>query len=266
VQATEISRVLCDRAFDKLFQWMIFAGLVCVGAVVLWDYGFLSYIFIADTSGISALIVALFLALSVFCVYVLFALSPELRALETAAVELEAGGSVSLADGELRMGGHTMPQDYFVTAHLRDIVIKQQRDPEGSREILAQALSARLRSQARIGIFMSDVLYKLGMLGTVVGFILMLSSMGNMGNFDVETLRGALQAMTGGMAVSLLTTIAGLTQAAFPQTGNNHRGQRDGGDDTDRRHHDPHNPARPWQSLEIAAEPTVPAKKIDRPI
>jgi hypothetical protein len=48
------------------------------------------------------------------------------------------------------------------------------------------------------------------MLGTMVGFVMMLNSMGNLSNFDVDTLRGALQDMIAGMAVSLLTTIAGL--------------------------------------------------------
>ena len=44
----------------------------------------------------------------------------------------------------------------------------------------------------------------------MVGFVMMLNSMGDLANFDVETLRGALQKMIAGMAVSLLTTIAGL--------------------------------------------------------
>ena len=48
------------------------------------------------------------------------------------------------------------------------------------------------------------------MLGTMVGFVMMLNSMGDLSNFDVDTLRLALQDMIAGMAVSLLTTIAGL--------------------------------------------------------
>ena len=61
-----------------------------------------------------------------------------------------------------------------------------------------------------MGIYGADLLYKLGMLGTMIGFVMMLNSMGDMKNFDVDTLRAALQRMIGGMAVSLLTTIAGL--------------------------------------------------------
>jgi biopolymer transport protein ExbB/TolQ len=48
------------------------------------------------------------------------------------------------------------------------------------------------------------------MLGTMIGFLLMLNSMGDLSSFDIDTLRKALQQMIAGMAVSLLTTIAGL--------------------------------------------------------
>ena len=51
---------------------------------------------------------------------------------------------------------------------------------------------------------------KLGLLGTVIGFILMLSSIQSIESFDVETLKNALGAMSGGMGVALFTTLFGL--------------------------------------------------------
>jgi biopolymer transport protein ExbB/TolQ len=51
---------------------------------------------------------------------------------------------------------------------------------------------------------------KLGLLGTVIGFILMLSSIQSIDSFDVETLKGALTSMSGGMGVALFTTLFGL--------------------------------------------------------
>ena len=72
------------------------------------------------------------------------------------------------------------------------------------------SLGASFRRRTKIGTYGTDLLYKLGMLGTMVGFVMMLNSMGDLSNFDVDTLRGALQKMIAGMAVSLLTTIAGL--------------------------------------------------------
>ena len=57
---------------------------------------------------------------------------------------------------------------------------------------------------------MSDALVKLGLLGTIIGFILMLGPVATIEEFDVEHLKRALTAMTGGMAVALFTTLTGL--------------------------------------------------------
>jgi len=91
-----------------------------------------------------------------------------------------------------------------------DVAFKYAQDPDGDRSILLQSLAASLRAPTRAGLYASDLLYKLGMLGTVIGFVVMLGSMEGMQKFDVETLREALQQMTAGMAIALLTTIAGL--------------------------------------------------------
>jgi len=93
----------------------------------------------------------------------------------------------------------------------RDLAIVRRTLGDSSPETLLQAFASECRSPVRLGIFISDTLYKLGLLGTVIGFILMLVSMRDLGEFDVETMREALQQMTGGMAVALLTTITGLS-------------------------------------------------------
>jgi uncharacterized membrane protein YecN with MAPEG domain len=51
---------------------------------------------------------------------------------------------------------------------------------------------------------------KLGLLGTVVGFIFMASRIGAMPSFDVDQIQALLKQMTGGMAIALYTTLVGL--------------------------------------------------------
>jgi hypothetical protein len=51
---------------------------------------------------------------------------------------------------------------------------------------------------------------KLGLLGTVVGFIVMASQIGDSTGFDIEQIQTLLQQMTGGMAIALYTTLVGL--------------------------------------------------------
>jgi hypothetical protein len=51
---------------------------------------------------------------------------------------------------------------------------------------------------------------KLGLLGTVVGFVVMAQQIGNIQAFDFEQVRGLLKDMTNGMAIALYTTFVGL--------------------------------------------------------
>ncbi len=62
-----------------------------------------------------------------------------------------------------------------------------------------------------VGWFISEVLLGLGMLGTVIGFIYMLSgSMGGLDASNTETIKEALTIMASGMATALYTTAMGL--------------------------------------------------------
>lgn len=60
------------------------------------------------------------------------------------------------------------------------------------------------------GWFASDALLKLGLLGTIVGFIFMLAPIANLSSYEPASLQAALGEMSGGMAVALYTTLAGL--------------------------------------------------------
>jgi len=61
------------------------------------------------------------------------------------------------------------------------------------------------------GWFVSDILVTLGMIGTVVGFIYMLSvSFGSIDVTQPQTMRVALSKMSTGMGTALYTTAAGL--------------------------------------------------------
>lgn len=60
--------------------------------------------------------------------------------------------------------------------------------------------------------FISNIFLSIGMLGTVIGFIYMLSiSFGSLGMTDTASMRMALQTMGKGMGTALWTTAAGLT-------------------------------------------------------
>ena len=191
-----------DGAYDAVFKWALFIALIVIGSIVSYDYGLLTYLFVADRSRITVLIAVLFVGFSGHCLWILIELSREYRRAMTWKAELAQSRKVP----DLPRGGGLV--DSFVAD-----VIRSREHPsevEGNAHLLMMSLGASFRRRTRVGTYGADLLYKLGMLGTMVGFVMMLNSMGDLANFDVETLRGALQKMIAGMAVSLLTTIAGL--------------------------------------------------------
>jgi hypothetical protein len=191
-----------DGAYDAVFKWALLIALIVIGSIVSYDYGLLTYLFSADRSRITVLIAVLFVGFSAHCLWILVELSREYRRALTWKAELARSRSAP----EPPQGGGLV--DSFVAD-----VIRSREHPsevEGNAHLLMMSLGASFRRRTRVGTSGADLLYKLGMLGTMVGFVMMLNSMGDLANFDVETLRGALQKMIAGMAVSLLTTIAGL--------------------------------------------------------
>lgn len=201
---------LRDQSHDGLFKWILLMSLICFAAVILWDYGFLGYMFDNDPSRISALIIGVFTAFSLYCVYAIFDSSRELRSLESLSAELERGAHIIRGTDQVEVGKLALSVDRPLGAYLHDAALKIRLVDENRLDVLLQSFAAQMRKSSRLGIFVADVLYKMGMLGTVIGFIAMLVSMRDLGEFDVETMRLALQQMTGGMAIALLTTITGL--------------------------------------------------------
>ena len=56
----------------------------------------------------------------------------------------------------------------------------------------------------------AEISLKLGLLGTIIGFILMLQPIANLDNTSPENLKIALASMSSGMAVALYTTLSGI--------------------------------------------------------
>lgn len=191
-----------NGAYDAVFRWVLLMALIAIAAVVAYDYGLLNYLFGADKSKITVLIAVLYVGFSGHCLWILVELSREYRR----ALEIK-----DMLAGATRLP--SLPRDGgLIDRYVADVIRSREHpsEVEGNAHLLISSLGASFRRRTKIGTYGTDLLYKLGMLGTMVGFVLMLNSMGDLSSFDVDTLRGALQQMIAGMAVSLLTTIAGL--------------------------------------------------------
>jgi hypothetical protein len=71
-------------------------------------------------------------------------------------------------------------------------------------------LISKAKNSHDTGWFMVDVLIKLGLLGTIIGFILMLASVSVTDNMDIASLQSVIKSMSNGMGTALYTTLTGL--------------------------------------------------------
>ena len=75
---------------------------------------------------------------------------------------------------------------------------------------MLKIFEAEYAKKLSYGWMAADISLKLGLLGTVIGFILMLQPISELNNTSPEELKLALSAMSSGMAVALYTTLTGL--------------------------------------------------------
>ena len=83
----------------------------------------------------------------------------------------------------------------------------------GRRSVVS--LADHLQNPHALGYFVSDLLLKLGLMGTVIGFILMLAPIAEIKQFEPALMQQLLTAMSGGMAIALYTTLTGLVTSTL---------------------------------------------------
>ena len=66
-----------------------------------------------------------------------------------------------------------------------------------------------------VGWFTSDLCLSIGMMGTVIGFIMMLSGFSNVNVEDLATVQGMIKGLGAGMSTALYTTLTGLVCSAL---------------------------------------------------
>lgn len=162
-------------------QYLLQKSIVLLTVIVfafylLFDLGLLNLIFESDKSKISILILFIYTAATLHWLFLAWRL-----------------------DGEQKGDGK-----------VSDFTKVSNSKTELERQNLLSILGDELSNRHALGHMTSDILLKLGLTGTVVGFILMLLPIGDMKDFDPQKIQPLLSSMSGGMAVALYTTLSGL--------------------------------------------------------
>ena len=172
------TRITAHKIFLKS---LVLFGVISFVFAVLGTEGLLALVIESDRSRLSIVIMLIYVIASVHWLLISWDLSCQ-------RVALDLGGD---AYGESRV------------AHF----LKTLTDA-GTRQY--EALADRLQNRHTAGHFIADALLKLGLLGTIIGFILMLLPVAQIEDFDTNLVQQLMVQMSAGMAVALYTTLAGL--------------------------------------------------------
>ena len=178
---------------NLIFRALVIAGLIGFGFYLAADRGLVRIALDADRSYISAVILGVYALASVHWLVLAKRLSDErarFRALE---------------QGRGATGG-------LIGGFLEDLRVRESVEEPTA---LVAAFGDALMNRHALGHFVSDALLKLGLLGTVVGFILMLLPVSEIDAFEPALMQRLLAGMSEGMAVALYTTLAGLVASTL---------------------------------------------------
>ncbi|MBI4695470.1 MAG: MotA/TolQ/ExbB proton channel family protein [Gammaproteobacteria bacterium] len=199
-----------------LLLWFCLFGLVVFGAVVCVDQGLVQAMVEADQSRICIVLIVMYgIGLGHTFRRTLY-LSREIDRADalTAALATRGEEPISVQGRGLATPGGALPAG-LVAEYLADLYAAHPRAlaaneaGEAGSELL-EAYASKLRSANDFGWFYIDVMLKVGFLGTLVGFILMLGSIADTATLDATTMQKVLKQMSIGMSTALYTTLASL--------------------------------------------------------
>ena len=178
-----------NSLIDNIFiYWIYFISLIFIAFYVLGSLGFISNILQADISYISSLI-------TFIVIFYLFQCGYYLNKLRDA---------VYFLDKEINLDSNNI---FIMIYREYQLTNKISKDNKTSSQ---EDFKLKLYEFADNGFFVSDLLLKLGIIGTVIGFIIMLSSLSAIDEMNLSKMNNLLLSMSTGMKVALYTTLTGL--------------------------------------------------------
>lgn len=202
-----------------LLVWLTFTCLLIFALYISWINGYLYMLYTGDKSRICWVITLLYLFISLHAGKRIITVSGQLNATDEVRRIITEAKTPSFSDrgDEVAVNNtHILPKS-IVTEYIHDLMrkysthrVEEARDSGNDNKDLIEVYESRLKGQHEIGWFTSDLMLKLGLLGTIVGFVLMLGSVANVTDVGLSAMQHILKQMSSGMGTSLYTTFAGL--------------------------------------------------------
>ncbi len=171
------------RSYLLLLRFVVVNAVALAMLATLWLQGWLALVFESDITRLTVVISAVFVVGLIVAATKVWRCSHEINAVRT--------------DDQ---GAETRLRWY------RDLT---GRAADGARGMLADCLRSRLYARIAVVRTMANSLVVLGLIGTVVGFIIALSGVDTSAATDASTVGTMVSRLIQGMAVALYTTLVG---------------------------------------------------------
>ncbi|MEE9352710.1 MAG: MotA/TolQ/ExbB proton channel family protein [Thiotrichaceae bacterium] len=181
------------------YGWLLIVGVVIFGAYLLWDFKLLHRLIKEDATYLSSFILLFFVTVTLY--------------LGLAARQLSRQrGYVQQLTESTNATTDKIHSESWALEHLQLMQWGRKQATNESESLLAR-LVEQVHQGHTSGWFLSDILMRLGLIGTVIGFVLMLGSVYELKQDNVDALQSLLATMGSGMQVALYTTLTGLGTA-----------------------------------------------------
>lgn len=194
--ATRLAETLGESQSASFLNWLALSAACLFGIYLSWTLGLLQRVLIADTTQISASIVLIYLGCVAYGGWRAQQLSGAHQALDRLRVVFRRDAHLPLESG------NTLDWSGEYCRGLENAV--------ADRAALREVLEERARGAHEAGWFLSSLILKLGLLGTIVGFVFMLGALEAIKTLSYADLPQMLGRMGSGMGISLYTTLVGL--------------------------------------------------------
>lgn len=166
-----------------LLRSLLLLVLIIFGIWILNERGLVAVVMEGDKSKISMVIASLWIFSSIYWLYLSKVISSERNSFE----------------------GMDFSNEKLIVSRFFNSLKENE-----NKDVLINAFESEFEKKISYGIIASDIALKLGLLGTIIGFILMLRPIAELNSTSPEDLKIALASMSSGMAVALYTTLTGL--------------------------------------------------------
>lgn len=202
----------CTGAYGTFYRWLVFFGLVIFGGFAAFRNNLIDQLISTDQSYLSAVILCLFIVASLDAGRRARQLGNELCSAMQLATQARGKDALFIRDAEQgACFAAATASDSYAHHHLHLLANKTlQHGSLCNQDLLLERLENALGRGHETGWFLADLMIRLGLLGTVIGFIFMLGSVAHVSSVDIHALQQLLTSMSGGMRIALYTTLTGL--------------------------------------------------------